>query len=349
MSRRALKILVRLRALAVIAAGAPLAGCYLLQAAQGQLALNARRVPIARLVADPQTPAALRTRLELALQLRDFASRELGLPDNASYRSYADLGRRYVVWNVVAAGEFSVDARTWCFPIAGCVAYRGYFSERRAQNFALGLEARGLDTLVVGAAAYSTLGHFADPVLNTMLDWDDSELAALVFHELAHQLLYVPGDSAFNEGFATVVEAEGVRRWLASGGRSAALEEFRAREARATAVEALIAQSRIRLRALYAEPLAPAEMRARKRAEFARLRQDYAALQAHSGNAGYEWLFGPQMNNATLLAIATYRECVPSLAAELARAAGDLAAFFAAARQRAQLDAGARCATAQRE
>lgn len=324
------------RSLAVLVALLPLAGCYVLESARGQLDLNARRVPIARLLASPATPPALRTRLELATELRDYASRELGLPDNASYRSYADVGRRYVVWNVFAAAEFSVDPVTWCFPVVGCVAYRGYFAEARARDFALGLEAQGFDVSVGGVPAYSTLGHFDDPVLNTMLGWDETELAAVVFHELSHQLLYVRGDSAFSESFASVVEAEGVRRWLAANGRSAALAAYAEREARFVAVAELIGAARERLRALYRRPLAAAAMRAAKAAELEELRAAYRARRAALGD-GYDWLFGADLNNAALATVATYRDCVPGLEATLAAAAGDLARFYAEARRLAGL------------
>ena len=196
-------------------------GCYVLQSVQGQLSLMSKREPISRVIARGSTPPALRSQLTAVAAIRDFATRELGLPDNGSYRSYADLGRRYVVWNVVAAPEFSVDPKQWCYPIVGCVAYRGYFVETRARGFADKLRSKGLDVTVGGVAAYSTLGHFNDPVLNTMMDWNDVELAAIIFHELTHQLVYVAGDSSFNEALATTVEEEGVRRWLLAQGRDA--------------------------------------------------------------------------------------------------------------------------------
>ncbi|HXQ31511.1 MAG TPA: aminopeptidase [Steroidobacteraceae bacterium] len=329
------------RTLVVLLALGPLAGCYLLETTRGQFELNERRVPIATLLAEPGTPAPLKARLELATRLRDFASRELGLPDNSSYRAYADVGRPYVVWNVVAAPEFSVDPKTWCFPVAGCVAYRGYFAEARARRFALGLESRGYDVAVGGVPAYSTLGHFADPVLNTMLGWDESELAALVFHELGHQLLYVKNDTAFNEAFATVVENEGVRRWLAATGNGSALREFQERAARYAEVAALVAEARARLKLLYARRLPPAQMRALKAEELARLKADYAARRAQLG-PGYEWLFGANLNNALLASVATYQDCVPGLEARLEQAGHDLPQFYAAARALAKLSASDR-------
>src|ERR1700683_4876474 len=206
--------------------GVSLNGCYLLESAQGQLALMSTRRPIARVVADPRTPADVRKQLEAVAQIREFATRDLHLPDNGSYRTYADVGRPYVVWNVFAAPEFSVDPKEWCYPIVGCVAYRGYFVERRARRFADKLRRRGLDVAVGGVAAYSTLGHFNDPILNTMLGWSDVELASIIFHELTHQMIYVANDADFNEALATTVEEEGVRRWLRSLGRDRDLAEY---------------------------------------------------------------------------------------------------------------------------
>ena len=191
-----------------------LTGCYLMQAAGGQMELVSKREPIHSVLSNPATTEKLRGRLEYVTAARDFASRELGLPDNASYRSYADLQRPYVVWNVFAADEFSVEPKRWCFPIAGCVVYRGYFKESAAQAYALKMRMRGNDAMVGGVAAYSTLGHFKDPVLNTMMGWSDAQLAGTLFHELAHQVVYIPGDSEFNEAFATAVEEVGLERPL---------------------------------------------------------------------------------------------------------------------------------------
>src|SRR5215469_11326482 len=226
----------RVRVLTLAAAGVLSAGCgtpYLMQAASGEWHVLHERVPIDTVLADPHTPPAERTRLEQVRAAREFASRELGLPDNDSYRSYADIGRPYVVWNVVAAPEFSVAPKRWCFPVAGCVAYRGYFHEQSARDFALGLEERGYDVAIDGVPAYSTLGKFADPVLSSMLRYGDDDLAATIFHELAHQLLYVRDDSEFNEAFATTVEDAGLERWLAHQGVGAErMQAFRSSQQR---------------------------------------------------------------------------------------------------------------------
>jgi len=281
--------------------------------------MNSKREPIAEVIARPDTPARLRQQLELAAEARDFALAELGLPDNGSYRTYADLGRRYATWNLFAAPEFSVAPKRWCYPVAGCVAYRGYFDEARAAREAGKLRARGYDVYVGASIAYSTLGHFRDPVLNTMLRHGDVELAAFIFHELAHQAVYAQGDSDFNEAFANVVEYEGLRRWLAREGRSDELEQFVALRDRQHETAELMVESRRNLVALYEQPLAPEAMRARKAAAFARLREALAAGgQPATGD----------FNNARLVAVATYERCVPALRAELERLGGDLPAFY---------------------
>jgi predicted aminopeptidase len=194
--------------LALVAALLAQPACYYAHLAMGQLEMNRSKVPIAQLIAREDTGETLRRQLDHASRAREFAVTGLGLPDNGSYRSFADLGRPYATWNIFAAPEFSVKPQRWCFPVAGCVSYRGYFNERRANRVDLRLASRGNDVYVGPSLAYSTLGHLQDPVLNTMLRDGDTELAALIFHELAHQAAYVPGDSDFNEAFATVVEYE---------------------------------------------------------------------------------------------------------------------------------------------
>src|SRR5437879_1673279 len=293
------------RALLLGAACVLLSGCatpYLLQAASGEWQLLHRRVPIDSLLADPRTPPALRGHLEEVRAAREFAARELHLPDNASYRSYADIGRPYVVWNVVAAPEFSAEPKRWCFPVAGCVAYRGYFHERRAREFAAALAVRGFDVAVDGVPAYSTLGKFADPVLSSMLRYGNDELAAMVFHELAHQLLYVRDDSAFNEAFATTVEDAGLERWIAHQGGGLRIGEYRAEQAREAAMVQLLGASRTRLAQLYASKVPVALMRARKRELLEQLAAQIRAAE-YRGKLTYplydEWI-ADGLNNAQL-------------------------------------------------
>ncbi len=329
------------RALLLAAACTLLCGCgtlYLMQAASGEWQVLRRRVPIDTLLADPHTPPALRAHLEEVHAAREFASRELGLPDSSSYRSYADIGRPYVVWNVVAAPEFSVSPKRWCFPIAGCVAYRGYFREQRAREFAAALAVRGLDVAVDGVPAYSTLGRFADPVLSSMLRYGDDELAATIFHELAHQLLYVRGDSEFNEAFATTVEDAGLERWLTQQGASQRLQQLRERQAHAAAFVSLLARSRARLALLYASGVARDEMRAGKAQILGALAADIRALELREG-ASYplyeEWI-AAGLNNARLASVSTYFDCLPGFTRLLGESGNDLTRFYAAARELAR-------------
>jgi predicted aminopeptidase len=301
-----------------------LSGCetlaYYAQAVGGQMSMMARSQPVAALIADPVTPQPLRERLELARSIRDFASRELKLPDNGSYRSYADIERPYVVWNVVAAPEFSLEPIESCFPVAGCVPYRGFFSQEDAERHAARLRAAGNDVSLRGVPAYSTLGRFDDPLLSTFIRYPDAELARLIFHELSHQLLYVKGDATFNESFAVAVEREGVRRWLAATGRGASLQAFfEGQEIGRRFLEEL-AHSRMRLQALYGMPLPPEVMRERKRAEFVELQKTLEA------NSKFRLL---EPNNALLASYATYTQLVPAFEKLLAEEGGDLEKFYA--------------------
>jgi predicted aminopeptidase len=332
----------RLRGALLACGCALLAGCgslYVMQAANGELGVLRQRVPIDKVLADPATPPELRAHLEQVRAARAFASRELLLPDNKSYRSYADIGRPYVVWNVVATPEFSMTPLHWCFPIAGCVAYRGYFHEARARAFANELAVQGYDVAVEGVPAYSTLGRFADPVLSSMLPYGDDELAATIFHELAHQLIYVRDDSAFNEAFATTVEEVGLEHWLVHQGQPGRIAEYRADQEHEQALVALFTQSRAELVALYASQRARADMRAAKAAILQRLGVAIQALERreHLSYPLYEEWIARGLNNAQLASVATYFDCVPGFKRLLDESGGDLARFYAAVRALAAL------------
>jgi predicted aminopeptidase len=239
----------------------------------------------------------------------------------------------------VAAPEFSVVPLRWCFPIVGCVAYRGYFVEKRARDYALGLRAKGYETAVGGAAAYSTLGHFDDPILNTMVSWDDVELAAIIFHELTHQMLYIPNDASFNEALATTVEEEGVRRWLVQQGRERDLAAHLLEQQRYREVIALLSATRAKLRTLYGSGEPREAMRQQKREAFSALRASYAALRSQwGGHAPLDAWFNQNINNAHLASIATYYACVPGFQRELTAAGNDLPAFYRRVRELAKLD-----------
>ncbi len=335
------------RAVGVVVLLAGVAGCtelpYYAQAIRGHWAIMQARRPIAQIIASPETRPALRERLVRVQAVRRFAVEVLGLPDNGSYRSYVDLGRDAVTWNVYATPEFSLEPRRWCFPLVGCMAYRGHFDERDARAYAARLAAEGWDTWVGRAAAYSSLGWFEDPVLNTMLDRGELATAGILFHELAHQRVYVRGDSAFNEAFATAVQRAGVRRWLAARGERRRLAAYERGLARRAAFLALIGETRRRLAALYAQGGEPRLLRARKAEEFARLRSRYATLKAGWGGwTGFDpWFEGP-LNNARLVPVALYEDRVGDFLALLARCGGDFERFYAAVERIGRLPKEAR-------
>jgi predicted aminopeptidase len=333
-------IAVTIRTAAAIALIAAMSGgCYLLQSAQGQLSLMSKREPIDTVIDAPSTSEKLRAQLKSVMAIRNFASSDLGLPDNGSYRKYADIGRPYVVWNVVAAPEFSIEPKRWCFPIVGCVAYRGYFVEARARQFAAKLHAQGFDVVVGGVAAYSTLGHFDDPILNTMVGWNDVELASIIFHELTHQFLYVSNDAGFNEALATTVEEEGVKRWLEAQGRGNDLERHLIEQQHYLEAIALMKKTREQLATIYASGLPPPLMREKKREAFETMTDAYAALRRQWGGRGpFDAWFAKDINNAHLASIATYFACVPGFERELKAVGGNLPAFYRRVRELAKLD-----------
>lgn len=319
-----------------------LSGCttidYYSQAVRGHLDLVRRAVPIEDRIREAETPGALRAKLERVLAIRDFAARELALPDNGSFRSYVDVGRPFVVWNVFAAPEFSVTPVKSCFLFAGCVAYRGFYSEQAAQDYAAGLGRQGYDVFVGGVPAYSTLGWFDDPVLSTFIRYPDAEVARIIFHELAHQVVYVKDDTEFNESFAVTVEEEGVRRWLERNGTPAQLQTYERLRSIRGEFNALMLKYRRRLEDFYARPGTPEEKRAGKQRLFSEMQDEYRTLKAvWGGFSGYDRLLSRGANNAMLASVATYTALVPAFRALLAREHGDLAAFYAAVGELARL------------
>jgi predicted aminopeptidase len=306
---------------------------YYAQSIDGQLDLMSKRRPISEVVSQPQTPEELRLELERALEIRDYATLDLELPDNGSYRSYANLERPYAVWSVVAAPELSLQPKTWCFPFAGCVNYRGYFSRNRAETFADKLRGQGYDVVVVGVRAYSTLGWFDDPVLNTMLGRPAHYLPGVIFHELAHQELYVKDDSAFNEAFAVAVEQEGVRRWLDAHGDEEAIDGHNVFRRRQREFLALVLPARKRLEAIYAAPGSDEWKRLEKARVLDELRSEYTRSKERWDEKGvYEHWFTHDLNNARLALVATYHERVAAFESLLTRHDGDLTSFYEACR-----------------
>lgn len=320
----------------LLAALAVLGGCssldYYGHLARGQLDLLQRREPIAEIVADPGRDPELRRRLQRVLELRRWAVERMGLPDNRSYTSYADLGRPFVLWNLFAAPELSVEPLEHCFPLAGCVAYRGYFDRARADREADALRRRGYDVELAGVPAYSTLNWFADPVLNTMMGGPEEVLLGIVLHELAHQRLYILDDTRFNESFAEFVEEEGLSQFLAErGGNLAAYRDF---ESRLNAVVTLALETRARLDRLYRSGLPAEAQRAGKAQLFANLREDYRRLRdGHWGGwRGFDpWFDRADANNARLAPFALYDGAVPAFRALFEREGRQWTRFFAAA------------------
>ena len=286
------------------------------QALRGHLQVLAEAKPLQAWLDNPATAPALRERLLLVQDIRSFASKELGLPDNRSYRSYADLKRPFAVWNVFAAPELSLQLDTWCFPVVGCISYRGYYDQAQARQFADRLAAEGREVHVGGVPAYSTLGFTPDPVLNTFIGFPDGELARLVFHELAHQVVYVDDDSMFNESFATAVEVAGVERWLATRD-SATRERYAIYANRRRDFLALLRAARSSFDALYRSEQPEAQKREGKRALKCQLQTAYQAMRDGSwgGYSGYDRFFANPPNNAQLAAIGTYDELVPGFLA----------------------------------
>lgn len=293
-----------------------------------------RRVPLTRVIESRETPDDLRQRLMLAKQVRSFASTHLGLPDNNSYKDYVDLGRPYVVWNVVVAPQLSLSPQRWCFPVAGCISYRGYYSERDAREFANEWRNLDYDVSVGGVRAYSTLGWLDDPLLNSMLPGSGDSLAALIFHELAHQVVYIAGDTAFNEGFAVTVEREGLKRWWAyrigKGDNPKLLADHTDTLARQAEFVELVSEARRDLIELYAAPGTDEDKREGKRARFKSLRDAYQQLRKRwDGNAGYDLWFARDLNNAKLALFATYHIKVSAFERLLRNHEGDLPSFYA--------------------
>jgi predicted aminopeptidase len=335
---------------AILAVVLGVSGCRTIgfygQAIKGQYQIFAHEQPVPKLLAQPQTPERLKQKLQLLESLRAFAGKELALPVDSHYRKYVDVHRPFVVWNVEAAGEFSLQPKSWWYPLVGSLEYRGYFSEAGARNCAARLKRKGEDVYVGGVEAYSTLGWFKDPVLNTFIFEPEADLAEIIFHELGHQRVFARGDMDFNEAFATTVGQEGARRWLRAKGDTAALDKYLAELRRTREFAQLVQQTRTRLEALYGDRLdedgkvkATQQKRAVPREELRRekqrvlddMRQRYAQLKVQwGGDAAYDGWFRREINNAKLNSVAAYYDLVPAFEHLLQANGGDLAKFYQA-------------------
>jgi predicted aminopeptidase len=343
-----------LAALAAVAMLALAAGCtsigYYAQSVGGHLGMLRAARPVADWLADGLADDALKERLKLSQRMRDYAVAELKLPDNASYRRYADLHRSAAVWNVVAAPELSLTLKTWCFPVLGCVGYRGYFDRSAADTYAELLRARGLEVSVYGVPAYSTLGRlpgdwFADPLLNTFIQYPEGELARLIFHELAHQVAYAAGDTEFNESFATAVERIGGPRWLQDHASQAARDEYARFEGRRQDFRVLTQTYRDRFDAIYRGNASDDDKRRLKAEAMTDLKRDYEALKASKwgGFSGYDGWFA-RANNASFGVLAAYNARVPDFERLFEREGRDFERFYAAVRRLADLPKAERSA-----
>ena len=312
---------------------------YYAQATQGQLGLVASAKPIDQWLADPNVSDQLKQRLTRTQQIRKFAVQELDLPDNGSYTRYAELNRPYVVWNVIATPELSMKPVQWCFPIAGCVDYRGYYRKEDAQRFAQELRGQGYEVRVSGVPAYSTLGWFNDPVLSTFIAYPEAEVARMLFHELAHQVAYAPGDTPFNESFATTVESIGVEQWLDKHGNPDSRERYRQFRQRKRDFIDLLTQHRQRLEEVFATDISDDEKRNQKALVITSLKQSYHHIKDEKwgGYSGYDQWFNEPITNAHFVLVATYEELVPAFQALHAKS-GSMKKFYADVQAMAKQD-----------
>lgn len=342
--------MIRLKTLkytTLILSGITLSACstfgYYMDLMAGHSELLEQQKPVSDILADKDTKSKLRQLLKTSQNIRDFASKELYLPENDSYRMYTDLKRRYVVWNVVAAKEFSIKPKKWCFLFVGCLSYRGYFAKEDATAYANELKAEGYDVYVAGASAYSTLGWFDDPLLNTMMYKSEARRAGIIFHELAHQVVYIDDDSAFNEAFATAVEEEGIHRWMTKSGKTKQYKEHLLDKERDVELNQLLQTTRDNLKVLYDSNISTEEKRTGKKRLFSLMQKNYQQLKkSWGGYAAYDKWMGQDLNNSHLLLISTYHELVPVFKVMLKKENNNLKKFYLAVEKLGEFDKKAR-------
>ncbi|MDH5371031.1 MAG: aminopeptidase, partial [Gammaproteobacteria bacterium] len=312
---------------------------YYMDLMAGHSELLEQQKPVTEILAEKDIKPKLRKLLEMSQDMRDFASKSLHLPENDSYRTYADIKRPFAVWNVVAAKEFSVKPKKWCFLLVGCLSYKGYFTKEAASAYANELKEQGYDVYVAGAKAYSTLGWFDDPLLNTMMYNSEARRAGIIFHELAHQVVYIDNDSAFNEAFATTVEQEGIRRWLEKKEKSNQYDKYLLNKNRDSQLNQLLQKTREKLQALYKTKVSDKEKRQEKKNIFVWTQKEYQQLKdTWDGYDAYDKWMAQELNNAHLLLIATYHDLVPTFKAMLKTQNNDLKKFYVVVEQLGKLD-----------
>ena len=330
------QLMMGLRAFAFFSLICLLSGCatlnYYAQSMQGQFELMHKQQKISALLDDNTVPDSLRNKLHTVLELRDFSINRLGLPENDSYFSYADIGRDYVIWNIFANPEFSLEPLNWCYLIIGCLSYRGYFSKTEAEKHETQLKQQGYDTYLGGVAAYSTLGWFDDPVLNSMLRWNESYLASVMFHELAHQQLYVKNDTELNESYADAVAHIGVTKWLQQkADKKYLLEYLQAQEQENVFVE-LINRYKLRLNKLYQSIDEDQIKQQRKKAILEEMKNEFFELSKDWIKNPYKNWFSSDINNAKLAAVITYRKYLSAFLEIYEKLNNDLPRFYSFSR-----------------
>lgn len=326
-------MLANFRLLFVLLSLLGLAACadmgYYLHSMQGHFSIVQQKQDVEDLLLDDKVAETLKQRLRLVQDIRHFAFAELNLPESDSYTEYVDLKRDYVLQNLFAAEEFSINAKQWCYPIIGCAGYRGFFDQQRLDAFVSELREQHYDVYVAQVSAYSTLGWFDDPLLNTFISWPDAYLAGLIFHELAHQQLYVDDDSRFNESFATAVQYAGVERWLQQQGLEEVLDRYRSRRVNRQRVLDLIRQARMDLQQLYQRDISADSKRQLKQQYLQDLRQSYQTFsESIQHNDGFQRWFDGELNNARLVSVSTYNDWVPLFEQILRQQNGDFSAFY---------------------
>jgi predicted aminopeptidase len=316
---------------------------YLQQAAEGQLDILASQQPVDEVLANRKLKEGPRKRLELSKEVLAFAENELALSVDGRYQNFVDLKRPAVVWNVFASEELALTPKTWCYPIVGCVAYRGFFDKATAAANMHKLRKEGYDTFFGGVSAYPTLGYFRDPILSTFLNMDEGAYIALFFHELAHSVVYVENDSAFNESFATAVEREGLRRWDKAHGGSKLLAKSRQRQKAHRKFVAFVQKYQKRLRTLYASNVSDDTKRSKKTAVFKAMRNDYKRNKSRFKPNSYDHWF-KNLNNAKIVSIGTYNDLVPAFTKMIRSRGGDMNAFYSDVKVLAKLSKSERVA-----
>jgi predicted aminopeptidase len=309
-----------------------LPGCaslnYYSQSIQGQVEVLQKRQSIHEILKEDNISDTLRNELNTVLSLRDFSIKLLGLPKNNSYLSYADLERNYVIWNIFATEEFSLEPITWCYLVVGCLSYRGYFSQAKAQQHATELTKQGHDVYLGGVSAYSTLGWFDDPVLNTMLRWSNIRLAKVMFHELAHQQLYIKNDTEFNEAYADAVAHIGVTKWLTQNPDKSLLKKYEQSQLQENEFIELIMRYKSTLNDLYQSAEDKKNLRKRKKEVLKQMSNEYLKISKKWKNNAYKKWFSNGINNAKLSAIVTYRKYVPAFLDIYQKLKNDLPRFY---------------------